>query len=267
MNKIRTIGLSLLAILILTTNCFAKADELQTYEESKTISIEQALEYKNNIKNEISINNIGYQLTDIEEKENKKVLIRDKNLIENLIVNTNDRSNVLNLFESKKHINEEGYTGEVELQVDSLDIKVNESYQEEYKVYLQKKYNNVPSNELNDIPKQIKENGITYYLVKPVWNVSEKQQIGDNEVPVTYNGIMYYEGVKVRTIIKNYKATVSYTGTLEKEIVETVTFNMRYEKMQTQDNYIVPVVTTTSGIIIFSGIILLKRKNKKKNLK
>ena len=174
---------------------------------------------------------------------------------------------MLDLFENKKQVNEEGYTGELELQVDSLDIKVNESYREEYKVYLQKTYNNVSSNELNDIPKQIQEKGITYYLVKPVWNVSEKQQIGDNEVPVTYNGIMYYEGVKVRTIIKNYKAIVSYTGKLEKETVETVTFNMQYEKMKTQNNNIVPVVTTTSGIIIFSGIILLKRKNKKKKSK
>ena len=78
---------------------------------------------------------------------------------------------------------------------------------------------------------------------------------------------MYYEGVKVRTIIKNYKAIVSYTGKLEKETVETVTFNMQYEKMKTQNNNIVPVVTTTSGIIIFSGIILLKRKNKKKKSK
>ena len=267
MNKIRTIGLILIVILMFSTNCFGKVGELQIYEENKTIPIEQALEYKNNIKNEIIIDNTKYQLTDIKEQENKKALIRDKNLIEELIVNTNDKNNVLDLFENKKQVNEEGYIGELELQVDSLDIKVNESYREEYKVYLQKTYNNVSSNELNDIPKQIQEKGITYYLVKPVWNVSEKQQIGDNEVPVTYNGIMYYEGVKVRTIIKNYKATVSYNGKLEKEMVETVTFNMQYEKMKTQDNNIVPVVTTTSGIIIFSGIILLKRKNKRKKSK
>lgn len=267
MKKVRAISLIIIVILTFSTNCFGKVDKLQIYEENKTVSFEQALEYKNNIKNEIIKDNTRYKLTYIKEQENRKMLIKDKNLSEELIVNTNDKNNVLSLFENKKQINEEGYTGELELQVDSLDIKVNESYREEYKVYLQKTYNNVSSNELNDIPKQIQEKGITYYLVKPVWNVSEKQQIGEHEIPLMYNGIMYYEGVKVRTIIKNYKATVNYTGKLEKEIVETVTFNMKYEKMETQDNNIVPVVTTTSGIIIFSGIILFKRKNKKKKSK
>ena len=68
-----------------STNCFGKVGELQIYEENKTIPIEQALEYKNNIKNEIIIDNTKYQLTDIKEQENKKALIRDKNLIEECV--------------------------------------------------------------------------------------------------------------------------------------------------------------------------------------
>lgn len=74
---------------------------------------------------------------------------------------------------------------------------------------------------------------------------------------------MYYEGIKIRTIVRNYKATVKYTGILEKEIIDSVTYNIEYKEMPKEENYIVPAITTTGGIIIFSGIIVIKRKNAK----
>ena len=42
------------------------------------------------------------------------------------------------------------------------------SYIEEYKVSLKKEYNNVPQNELNEIPKTIQENGtnlVNHYII------------------------------------------------------------------------------------------------------
>ena len=51
------------------------------------------------------------------------------------------------------------------------------------KIYLQKKYVNVSSNELNNIPKELKENGLTYYLVNPVWDITETEDVDGNKVP------------------------------------------------------------------------------------
>lgn len=262
MNK--TIIISLLAILTIgfETTCFASNNqELKIIENQEIISIEQVEDYKNSIKNEITSNDIRYKLLNVEQTENKCILTKDKEITEELIVTTNNKYNVLNLFETKKQVNEEDYSGILELQTDSVEIKVNDSYQEEYKVYLQKSYTDVTSNELNDIPKEIQKDGTTYYLINPVWNISNTEKVGDNDVPLTYNGIMYYEGVKVRTIIRNYIATVKYTGTLEKEVVESVSFNLKYEEIPKEANYTMPIVATTSGLIIFSGIILLRRKN------
>ena len=42
---------------------------------------------------------------------------------------------------------------------EELKVQIKDSYQEEYKIKKQKSYDNVLSNELNDIPKEIKENG------------------------------------------------------------------------------------------------------------
>ena len=73
---------------------------------------------------------------------------------------------------------------------------------------------------------------------------------------------MYYEGVKTRTIITSYTATVKYTGTLEKQVPDTTTFTMKYKEVK-EYGYIVPTIVGTTGIIFVSGIIILKIKNTK----
>lgn len=263
MNKIKISIFAVLLITLLTSTCFANSKELKSYVNTETISVENATKYEKSIKDEIVIDNINYKIENIKKIENKKTLSINKEINEELIVTTNNKYNVLNLFENKKEISEDGYKGTLELQNDSLEIKVNNSYQEEYKVYLQRTYNNVSSNDINNIPKEIKENGTTYYLVNPIWNISTTEKVDNNDIPVTYNGTMYYEGIKVRTIIRNYKASIKYIGTLEKEIIDSVTFNVEYKEVPKEVNYTIPTIASTSGIIIFSGIIIIKRKNAK----
>lgn len=262
MKKISIIGLSILLILISATNCFATSEELKTQKITDTVLLENTEQYKNNIKQEIVVDEINYKLKDITEQENKVILIKDKEIKEEKIVKINDKYKVLNLFETKKETEEEGYSGILELQNDSLKIKVHDSYIEEYKVTLTKEYNNVNQNELNNIPKTIEQDGTTYYLVNPVWNIAQTQKIDGQDIPISYNGIMNYEGVKERTIITSYLATVNYKGILEKEVTESITYNIDYEEIpQEKTNYIPIVATTTAGIIFFSGIIIFKRKN------
>lgn len=262
MKKISIIGLSILLILISATNCFATSEELKTQKITDTVLLENAEQYKNNVEQEIVIEEINYKLKDITEQENQVILTKDKEIKEEKIVKINDKYKVLNLFETKKEIEEDGYSGILELQNDSLKIKVYDSYIEEYKVTLVKEYNNVSQNELNDIPKTIEQAGTTYYLVNPVWNIAETQKIDGQDIPISYNGIMNYEGVKERTIITSYLATVNYKGILEKEVTESITYDIVYEEIpQEKTNYILIVATTTAGIIFFSGIIILKRKN------
>lgn len=263
MSKIKISVLIIVLVTLFGTTCFANTKELKTYINTETISVENVTEYEKTIENEIVVDNINYKLENIKKIENKKTLSINKEINEELIVTTNNKYNVLNLFTNKKETNEDGYKGTLELQNDSLEIKVNDSYQEEYKVYLQKVYNDVSSNDINDIPKEIKKDGTIYYLVNPEWNIATTEKISNNNVPVTYNGTMYYEGIKVRTIVINYKASVKYTGVLEKEIIDSVTFNIEYKEVPKEVDYVVPAITSTSGIIIFSGVILLKRKNVK----
>lgn len=248
----------------------ATDNNLKTFEEEKTIKVNQIEDYKKTLEQEISKEGITYKLENITQEENTKVVSKNKKSTKELIVNTNDKYEVLNMFEQEINIKEDGYTGTLKIDNSSVTIEPNDSYKEEYKVYYEKEYKNVERNELNDIPKMIKKDNVTYYLVDPVWEVSQTQIIDGQVVPVLYNGIMKYEAIKERTVVTNYIATVKYNGKLEKEVVDTVTLTVEYtevptqkieEKQETKSNSIIPTVATGTGIIICSGIILISRKN------
>ena len=271
LNKTKIVSLSILLITLFSTNCFATTENLKTYEVSKTVSLEEAEQYKENIEKEITIDNVKYELQDISEHENKSTESEEKEQTREKIVYTNNKYDVLNMFENKIEITEGDMSGTLELQNDSLDIKIKDSYKEQYKVSLTKKYENVPSNELNNVPKTIEENGTTYYLINPIWKVSQVEKVEGQDVPVAYNGEMQYEGIKERTIVNSYLATVNYKGTLEKEEVDSITFEITYKEIpqeiteEESPNYIpVAVATAGTGIVVVSGILLLRKKNKNK---
>ena len=272
-RKIVPIILSVTLLSVIFGNMLvsnATDNNLKTFEEEKTVEMNQIEEYKETLEQEISKDGITYKLEDIIEKENTKVVYKNKEVTKELIVNTNDKYEILNMFEQELNIKEDGYTGTLKIDNSSVTIEPNDSYKEEYKVYYEKEYKNVERNELNNIPKTLEKDDTTYYLVDPVWTVSKTQIIDGQDVPVSYNGIMKYEAIKERTVITNYIATVKYNGKLEKEVVDTVTLTMEYtevptqkieEKQETKNNVVAPTVATGTGILICSGIILISRKN------
>lgn len=273
MNKLKVLGLSMLILTLFSSSCFASNNELKDYEINKTISIENVEEYEKNIQKNLTIDNVKYELQDISKQENKKMIYKEEKQTKQKIVYTNNKYDVLNMFENKIEMTKDNMSGVLELQNNSLDIKINDSYTEQYKVSLSKKYENVPSNELNNIPKTIEENGTTYYLVNPIWSISQVEKVEGQDIPIAYNGEMQYEGIKEKKIIKSYLATVTYVGTLEKEETESITFNIKYkgipqeeqEEQEEKPNYTPIIVATTgAGVVVISGIILWKRKKNNK---
>lgn len=262
MNKIKIASLSLLLILTMSSNCFAKSDsqELKLYEETKVVSARDKEKYKNSIENEIVKDGVKYQLKDTKEQENRILVTKEKEDTKRMIVYSNNKFDVLNMFETSIKICEDGFDGTLEIQNDSLDIQVNSSYTEQYKVEIIRNYDNVPSNELNNIPKTIIENSTTYYLTNPEWTVVNTETIDNQQVPVLYNGTMHYEGIKTRTIIQNYIVTVNYKGTLEKEEVESITYTNIYEEIPVEKENPTAIIAT-SGFVIISGIFFIKCNN------
>lgn len=262
MNKKIIISLSILMILLANVSMCIASSEFKRVEKQITVDYKIADERYSNIDKTLVKDKIYYELENIDRKDNLKTLTMEHEIVDEKVTTTNKLESVIEMFNSTKDIEVDGYTGTITRDNSSLKINIKDSYQEEYKVYLQKSYDNVPSNELNDIPKEIKANETTYYLVNPVWNIVETNSIGNNEVPTKYSGTMYYEGVKTKTIITSYLATIKYKGTLEKQVPDTTTFTIKYKEVKEYE-YIVPAIVGTTGIVFISGIILFKLKNVK----
>lgn len=253
------------SVIMMILGCFSisfAGSELQTLQKQNIVDYKIADEFYNSINKTIVEDKVCYELKNVDRVDNFKTLTKEQETIEERVTNTNNLEKVITLFNETKDFEDDGYTGTLIRDNSTLKVQIKDSYQEEYKVYLQKSYDNVPSNELNDIPKEIRENGTTYYLVNPVWNIAETEMISNNEVPTTYNGIMYYEGIKTKTIVTSYLASVKYRGTLEKQVLDTTTFTAQYEEVK-EYGYIVPTILGTTGIIFFSGIVLFSLKNVK----
>lgn len=133
--------------------CFASSD-LRIVKKEYTVDYKMADAFYNLIEKNIIEDKVGYELNNIERTDNFKTLTREKEIIEEKVTNTNNLEEVIKLFNDTKDIEEDSYVGILKRDNSSLKVEIKDSYQEEYKVYLQKNYDNVSSNELNDIQKK-----------------------------------------------------------------------------------------------------------------
>lgn len=270
MNKKILLALGVTGLILVNVG-FSFATSPNVIEKSKSVDYSVSQDYYNSIDKTIVENEKRYELQDIQRKDNLKTESKKYETTEEKIIDANYKSSAISFFDESRNIENDGFKGTISREDSSIELTPADSYQEEYKVYLQKKYVNVSSNELNNIPKELKENGLTYYLVNPVWDITETEDVDGNQVPVKYSGIMKYEGKDTRTIVTRYIAKIKYTGTLEKQIKDTTTFTAKYKEVESskpetkkEENKVIPqAVVVTTGIICVCGIVLLNSKNVK----
>lgn len=270
MNKKMLVTLGVTGLMLVNVG-FSFATSPNVIEKSKKVDYSASQEYYDSMNKTIVENGKKYELQDVQRKDNLKTESKNYETTEEKIIDASYKSSAISYFDESKNIEDDGFKGTITRDDSSIELTPADSYKEEYKVYLQRKYTNVSSNELNNIPKEIKENGLTYYLVNPVWDVTETEEVDGSQVPVKYSGTMKYEGKNTRTIVTSYIAKVKYTGTLEKQVKDTTTFTAKYKEVESikpetkkEENKVVPqAVVGTTGILCVCGIVLLTSKNVK----
>lgn len=270
MNKKMLVTLGVTGLMLVNVG-FSFATSPNVIEKSKNVDYSVSQEYYDSIDKTIVENGIKYELQDVKRKDNLKTESKKYETTEEKIIDASNKSSAISFFDESKNIEDDGFKGTISRDDSSIELTPADSYREEYKVYLQRKYNDVSSNELNNIPKELKENGLTYYLVNPVWDVTETEEVDGNQVPVKYSGTMKYEGKNTRTIVTSYIAKVRYVGTLEKQVKDTTTFTAKYKEVENvkpetkkEEEKVIPqAVFGTTGILCVCGIILLNSKNVK----
>ena len=135
--------------------CFA-SNELKTLKKEHIVDYKVADEYYDSINKTIVEDKVCYELKNIDRVDNFKTLTKEQEIVEEIETNTNNLSKVMGLFNETKDFEDDGYIGTLTRDNSTLKVQIKDSYQEEYKVYLQKTYDNVASNELNKYSKRNK---------------------------------------------------------------------------------------------------------------
>ena len=181
------------------------------------------------------------------------------------ILNSNARASLDNEFESSYLYEDDEFKGELKLK----DYKIQEidnGYQER----IDSKYiyfNNLPTNDLEQIAKEQVIQGANYVLINVEWSANSSLDVDGTVVPTTYNGKALYQCVIRTANPKTYKVQAIYEGIVTKKNGSNkyiLTYTEKEDSkpiVEEKHNNITPVFIATAGIMMIGIIIMLTNKN------
>lgn len=188
------------------------------------------------------------------------------------ITKTNSINEILNYLPREMVYSKDGYVGNTILDIDN--IKVTEIYNGYYEEYVEdtKQYFDLNKNDMDYIPKEIKKDGVTLYLINVDWYTQTTKKTGENIITDLYRGEALYRGVKRIYNPLTYRVIAGYSGTATKEVEKPYIYTVKYEKIEDKEemkvgeeqNIVAPIlINTTSGIFVVVIILLFTNRNVK----
>ena len=136
-----------------------------------------------------------------------------------------DMETLLNLLPQEKEVTtEEGYTGTLLLDLDSIKTEVSGYGSSSKAVTATRSYPNLSDADTNYLPKTIEDNGLTLTLQDVQWQTDNTYNVDDYEIGNRFTAICTYGGTKSVSYVKGYTTTADYTG----EVFRTGVTVIRY---------------------------------------
>jgi len=254
-------------VVLTTANCFAMTneqiftkDDIEYIKRTYSVSQEQEENFLLNLEKEFKIDKKTYQLEDKTKTGGNTTETIDISTTKTIESNSNQLEDILQQLPESIEYDERDFVGKYELDINSLDITTQYNGYREQLIKETKIYTNLDTNDLNNIPKQIKKNGRTLDLITTNWEVTETKKIQENTIPSKYKATCYYATkIKVNNPL-TYIITAQYNGTADKTIENDYTYEVTYKHIATdKDNYI-PVIVLASGTTLIILVIIITRK-------
>lgn len=255
-------------IMLTITNCFAMnimneefitKDNIEYIKRSYTVPMDQEDDFLVNLENEFKIENKTYQIQDKNRTGGDVVEKIDINTSKTITLDSNSTEYILSQLPQKMDYNENGYVGKYVLDTNSINVENKYNGYKEVLVKDTKIYTDLDKNDLDNILKQIKKDGLILDLLTTNWEVTETKKLQDNTIPSKYKATCYYATKKKVNNPITYIVTANYTGTAKKVIENDYTYEITY-KCIGKDKNILPILAITGGSIIFIIVILFARK-------
>lgn len=258
-NKFKIAFLISMSIVILNISTIVFAENIIT----KIISANEPID-SNTFMQEIEDNGKKYnfsgyeELTTIPETKSQSYISDEK------VLCSNEKEYLDTQFDSTYSYEDENYKGNLELKsynIQEIDNGYSERIDSKY-IY----YNNLPSNDLEQIDKTRTIQGKEYLLINVEWSANSILTIDETEVPIKYNGKALYQCVIRNINPQTYKVQAIYEGNVDSK-ENYSDYILTYTEIEDEEpidektkNYIVPVAIALGGIIIMCicGILLDK---------
>ena len=140
-----------------------------------------------------------------------------------------DMETILGLFPQEKEITtEEGYTGTVRLDLDSIKTEPAGYGSSTRAVTTTRSYPNLASADINHLPKTVTEGGRTYTLQDVQWQTDNTYNADDYEIGDRFTAICTYGGTKTSSYVKGYVTKANYVGEVHRTGVSVIRYTVIY---------------------------------------
>ena len=136
-----------------------------------------------------------------------------------------DMDTILSLLPQEKEVTtEEGFTGTLTLDLDSIKTEAAGYGSSTQPVTATRTYPNLANQDLNHLPKSITEGGRTLTLQDVQWQTDNTYNADDYEIGDRFTAVCTYGGSKTVSYVTGYTTTANYTG----EVYRTGVTVIRY---------------------------------------
>lgn len=140
-----------------------------------------------------------------------------------------DMETILGLFPQEKEITtEDGYTGTIRLDLDSIKTEVAGYGSSTRAVTTTRSYPNLANADINHLPKTVTEGGRTYTLQDVQWQTDNTYNVDDYEIGDRFTAICTYGGTKTSSYVTGYVTTANYVGEVHRTGVSVIRYTVIY---------------------------------------
>ncbi len=267
----RVYKIFILSILLVTLNINAFAYEKKEYEETNGIlimnyEVKQSEEqlFLNEIEKNIEINGKKYEYVKYEKSEDEAnyKAVSETILKEDLAYN--DKERIKAITEASYEYKADGYTGVLDISDIDIETKHNGTYEEIESLDIP--FQNLNSNDLYNIQKEIGVGAKIYSLINVEWENEKIEKIDGSIIPVLYKGVLHYQTVIEKEKNDSYDATINYSGVVKADdglYQYKVIYKEIIPEPVQESNYIIPVVIVSAVGIVLVMVLIISQKRKK----
>lgn len=167
---------------------------------------------------------VAFSLTDLLKEEIPETETRQESQTVTSASQTDDMDTVLAaLPQDKAYSSEDGFTGALTLQRDSVTLTANRTTGKKA-VTATRSYPNLSSQDTAAIPKTVTENGATLTLTGIQWRTDNSVPVGGVPIGNRFTAVCTYSGTVTTSTVSGYKVTATYAGTVSKTVADKIRY-------------------------------------------